>query len=51
MKASGAGITAVTKTSASGKVVFKLHPTKAGKITFKATKSNFQTGTLTINVG
>ena len=51
VKATGAGITAVTKTSASGKVVFKLHPTKAGKITFKATKTNFQTGTLTINVG
>ena len=50
VKASGAGITAATKTSASGKVVFKLHPTKAGKITFKATKSNFQTGTVTINV-
>jgi hypothetical protein len=51
VKASGAGIAAVTKTSASGKVVFKLHPTKAGKITFKATKTNFQTGTATINVG
>jgi hypothetical protein len=50
VKATGAGITAVTKTTASGKVVFKLHPTKAGKITFKATKTNFQSGTLTINV-
>jgi hypothetical protein len=51
VKATGAGIAAVTKTSASGKVVFKLHPTKAGKITFKATKTSFQTGTATINVG
>lgn len=50
VKASGAGITAVTKTSSSGKVVFKLHPTKAGKITFKAARSNYQTGTMTINV-
>jgi hypothetical protein len=50
VKASGAGIAAVTKTSASGKVVFKLHPTKAGKITFKATKTSYQTGTVTINV-
>jgi hypothetical protein len=50
VKASGAGLTAVTKTTSSGKVVFKLHPTKAGKITFKATKLNYQSGTVTINV-
>ncbi|HYX87612.1 MAG TPA: hypothetical protein VE777_21785 [Gaiellales bacterium] len=51
VRASGAGITPVTKTSTSGKAVFKLHPTKAGKITFTASESSYQTGTVTISVG
>ena len=40
----------MTKATTSGKVTFKLHPTKAGKITFKATKVNYQGSTVTISV-
>ena len=50
VKVSGAGITSATKTSASGKVTFKLHPTKAGTITITATKAGLQTGKGTITV-
>ncbi len=52
VKISGAGITAVTKKSSStGKVTFKVHPTKAGgKLTITATKTGFQSGSLTIPV-
>ena len=40
----------MTKATTSGKVTFKLHPTKAGKITFTATKANYQSGTVTVSV-
>jgi len=40
----------VTKATTSGKVTFKLHPTKAGKFTFTATKVNYQGSTVTISV-
>jgi hypothetical protein len=51
IKATGAGIKAKTlKTGTSGKVTFKLKPTKKGTITFAATKTNCQgaKGTLTV---
>jgi hypothetical protein len=51
VKASGAGITAATKTTGmGGKVTFKFHPTKAGKITLAATKLGCQPGSVTITV-
>ena len=51
VKVSGAGITAKTqKTGAHGTTVFKLKPTKKGKITVTATKSGAQTATITITV-
>ena len=51
VKVSGAGITAKTqKTGSKGTTTFKLHPTKAGKITVTATKSGAQTATTTITV-
>jgi hypothetical protein len=51
VKASGAGITAVSKTTGTGgKVTFTFHPTKAGKITLTGTKSGCQPGSLTITV-
>jgi hypothetical protein len=51
VKATGAGITAVTKsTGLGGKVTFKLKPTKAGKLTFAATKSAYIKATITVAV-
>ncbi len=51
VKVSGAGVTATSKKSVSGKVTFKVRPKKSGgKVTFTATKSGLQTGTLTLPV-
>jgi hypothetical protein len=49
IKDSGAGVTAASKTTGSGgKVTFKVHPTKAGTITFTGTKASLQTGKVTV---
>ena len=51
VKVSGDGVTATSKKSVSGKVTFKLKPKKTGgKVTFTATKSGLQTGTMTLPV-
>ena len=51
VKVSGDGVTATSKKSVSGKVTFKLKPKKTGgKVTFTATKSGLQTGTLALPV-
>jgi hypothetical protein len=47
---SGAGVRAVSKTTgAKGTAVFKIRPTKAGKIAVTATKTGFYKGTMTIS--
>ena len=52
VKVSGGGVSSTSKkTNSRGKVTFKLHAkTQGGKVTFMATKSGFQAGTLTLNV-
>jgi Big-like domain-containing protein len=49
--ASGAGILTASKlTGSTGKATFKVHPTKAGKIKFAATKSGCVGGTIYVSV-
>ena len=51
VKVSGDGVTATSKKSVSGKVTFKVKPKRSnGTVTFTATKSGLQTGTLTLPV-
>ena len=44
--ASGAGMSKTAFTSTSGVATFYLKPTKLGKVTFKVTKSGYQTAYL-----
>jgi hypothetical protein len=51
VKVSGAGVTVASKkTGSNGSVSFKVHPKKAGKITFAATKTGCTGGSTTITV-
>jgi hypothetical protein len=44
--ASGAGISSTKFTSTSGVATFYLKPTKTGRVTFKVTKTGYQTAYL-----
>ncbi len=46
VKASGAGVSSTHFTSTSGVATFYLKPTKLGKVTFKVTKTGYQTAYL-----
>ncbi len=46
VKASGAGVSTTKFTTTSGVAIFYLKPTKLGKVTFKVTKSGYQTAYL-----